>query len=63
MPNTQTEEKILFGRDELDAWSPYVADHFLDVLNGETTIEEARENLASFRKTEHYTGSEDKYKL
>jgi hypothetical protein len=53
---------IKFEREELDAWKSYGLDYFLDVLNGETPIEEARENLQSFRNSEFYTGTNEEYK-
>jgi len=31
-------------------------------LNGERTVQKCREDLASFRNTKYYTGSNPKYK-
>lgn len=58
--NQKIEEKIEL--EELDTWKPYIADYFLDVLNGETSLEEARDNILSFRNTEHYTGTKEEHK-
>jgi hypothetical protein len=55
-------DKIIFEKAELRAWGYYLDGYFLDVLNGETSLEEARENLSSFRNSKHYTGSDPKYK-
>lgn len=51
-----------FEKDELKVWILYIEDHLLDLLNGETTLSEEIENLASFRNSEHYTGSNEDYK-
>ena len=50
-----------FEKEELLAWN-YVEEHFIDLLNGEISLEETRENLASFRNSEYYTGTNDKFK-
>ena len=50
-----------FELEELNVWK-YTKEYFLDLLNGITSLEEMRENLASFRNTEHYTGNNPKYK-
>lgn len=42
---------------ELRVWS-YRDDYFVEVLNGEKTLDEAREDLASFRNTPSYTGDD-----
>lgn len=55
------EESVKFEHDELGAWGHHVESHFLDVLNGDTSLEEARSNLASFRNSEYYTGSNERY--
>ena len=60
--HTQLEEnKEDFEKDELGAWS-YSEEYFIDVLNGDLSLEECRENLASFRNSEFYTGTNQKYK-
>jgi len=51
-----------FEEEELKVWRHRAAAYFLDVLNGETSLEEARENLASFRNSKYYTGTKEKYK-
>jgi len=50
-----------FEKDELLAWH-YQEEYFIDVLNGERTVQKCREDLASFRNTKYYTGSNPKYK-
>lgn len=57
MPTQMTEP---FEKDELMVWS-YRDDYFIDVLNGELSVEEARENLASFRNTRNYKGNNPKF--
>ncbi len=46
-----------FTVEELRTWS-YRDDYFVEVLNGEKSLEEAREDLASFRNTTYYTGND-----
>jgi hypothetical protein len=53
------EEK--FEIEELSAWK-YRDMHFLDVINGEVSLEECRESLASFRNSKYYTGTQEKFK-
>ncbi len=48
--------------EELDAWYPYVTEHFKDVLNKKENLEEAIENIKSFRNTKYYTGTLEKFK-
>lgn len=50
-----------FEVEELGAWH-YKDDFFLDVLNGKTSVEEARDNLSSFRNSEFFRGTQEKYK-
>ncbi len=50
-----------FEKEELNAWN-YALDYFLDVLNGELSVEEARENLSSFRNNKYYTGTKEEFK-
>ena len=59
--NNTVEELEKFEKDELLAWN-YQAEYFIDVLNGELSIQECRENLASFRNSKYYTGSNPKHK-
>jgi len=47
--------------DELDAWGPWVNMHFTNVLNGEYSLEDAVEDIKSFRNEKYYTGTEEKY--
>lgn len=42
---------------ELRVWT-YRDDYFVEVLNGEKSLEEAREDLLSFRNTASYTGDD-----
>lgn len=53
-------EKITI--EELNAWQPYIAEHLLDILNGEISVEEQADDIRSFRNTIHYTGNESCYK-
>ncbi len=46
-----------FTKEELLVWD-YRDDYFVEVLNGDKSLEEAREDLASFRNTPHYTGND-----
>lgn len=48
--------------EELDAWGIHTDSYFLDVLNGDTSLEEARENIKSFRNSKYYTGTKEEYK-
>ena len=43
---------------ELRTWT-YRDDYFVEVLNGEKSLEEAREDLLSFRNTASYTGDDE----
>lgn len=47
--------------EELKAWD-YALDYFIDVLNRDLSIDEARKNILSFRNSEYYTGTKGKYK-
>ncbi len=42
---------------ELLVWN-YRDDYFVEVLNGEKALEQAREDLLSFRNTASYTGDD-----
>lgn len=53
------EDKI--EEDELIAWNNHMAGYLLDILNGDYDLEQAREDIRSFRGTEYYTGSNPKY--
>lgn len=55
-------EKLDIEKEELDAWNGHQDSYFLDVLNGETSLDEARENIMSFRNSKYYTGTQEKYK-
>lgn len=52
-----------FQIEELEVWQQYLAEYFLEVLNGDKSLEEAQEDLASFRGGKWYTGSNPMYKL
>lgn len=58
--------KLDFEIEEMDAWQGLLEDHsrtyFIEVLNGEKSLEEAREDLASFRNSEWYTGTREEFK-
>lgn len=57
------KEKIKkFEIEELAVWGHYTESYFLDVLNGDLSLEEARGNLESFRNSEHYTGKDEEFK-
>ena len=58
--NQMQKEKI--DIEELKAWS-YALEYLLDILNCEYSVEQAREDILSFRGTEHYTGTNEKFKL
>lgn len=57
---TIIDDKI--EESELAAWGGHQDSYFLDVLNGETSLEEARENIKSFRNSKYYTGTLEQYK-
>lgn len=46
-----------FTVSELQVWG-YRDDYFIEVLNGEKSLDEAREDLSSFRNTANYTGDD-----
>ena len=46
-----------FTVEELRVWS-YRDDYFVEVLNGEKSLEQAIEDLSSFRNTAKYTGND-----
>lgn len=50
-----------FEKEELNAWN-YFPEYFIDLLNGEISLDEIKENLASFRNSKYYTGTNPKYK-
>ena len=49
----QSKNKKPFTVSELKTWT-YRDDYFVEVLNGEKSLEEAREDLLSFRNTALY---------
>lgn len=49
-----------FTEAELQTWT-YRDTYFVQLLNGEISLETAREDLASFRNGEYYTGDNPKY--
>ncbi len=49
-----------FTVDELQTWS-HRDTYFVQLLNGEISLETAREDLASFRGGKYYTGTDQKY--
>jgi len=55
-------EPIKFEKEELDAWHEYSLDYFLEVLNGEKSLETVREDLSSFRNSKYYTGTKEEFK-
>ena len=49
--------------DELNSWgNSSLRFYVIQVLNGEETLEQFKENLLSFRNSEFYTGNNEKYK-
>lgn len=56
-------EKLDIEIEELKVWKYYALEHFLDVLNGDKSVEEAREDILSFRNSEYYTGTNPEYKI
>ena len=48
-------------KEELRAWGEPDY-YFWQVLTGEISLEEMRENLLSFRNTKYYTGTNPEYK-
>lgn len=48
--------------EEFRAWNGYESDYFLEVLNGEKSLKQAREDILSFRNSKYYTGTNPKYK-
>jgi len=53
---------IKFEEEEFGAWHGYALYHFLEVLNGEKSLETVREDLASFRNSKYYTGTKEELK-
>ena len=51
-----------FTEEELRTWRRRDA-YFVELLNGTKSLEEVREDLASFRGGKWYTGDNPKYKL
>lgn len=47
--------------EELKAWG-YLEERLLDILNKEYDLEEAIEDIKSFRNTKYYTGTNKKFK-
>lgn len=52
----------LIEMEELKAWGSYSDSYFLEVLNGEKSLETAREDIKSFRNSKWYTGTKEEYK-
>ena len=52
------EDKIEI--EELKTWR-YLEDRLLDILNKEYDLEQAIEDIKSFRNTEYYTGTNKKF--
>ena len=48
-------------KEELIAWS-YLEDRFIEILNKDYNLDEAIEDIKSFRNSVFYTGTEDKFK-
>jgi len=55
-------DKIFFEEEELKAWNGRAEYYFLEVLNGEKSLEQAIEDLASFRNSKYYTGTNEEFK-
>jgi len=47
--------------EELEAWG-YLEERFVTILNREYDLDEAIEDIKSFRNTQWYTGTKDKFK-
>ena len=47
--------------EELNAWE-YLEENLLDILNKEYNLEEAIEDIKSFRNTKYYTGTNKQFK-
>lgn len=50
-----------FTTDELQVWGRHIDAYFVQLLNGEISLETAIEDLASFRNGKWYTGDNPKY--
>lgn len=48
--------------EELKTWG-WLEEKLLDILNKEYDLEEAIEDIKSFRNTEYYTGTNEKFKI
>jgi hypothetical protein len=48
------EKKVKFTKEDLSLWI-YKDDYFVDILNGEYSVEEAREDLISLMETDERT--------
>ena len=51
-----------FEKEEMYAWNGHEGYYFLEVLNGEKSLDTAREDLASFRNSKYYTGTKEEFK-
>ena len=58
-----SKEIIDIEEEEFKAWNGHEVYYMVQVLNGEKTISEFKEDLLSFRNSEYYTGTNKKYKL
>lgn len=56
-----SKENDNIEKEELLAWE-YLEDRLLDILNKEYPLEEAIEDIKSFRNSEYYTGTNKKFK-
>jgi len=50
------------SREELQAWQ-YQEEILWEILNKDKDLEEAIEDIKSFRNTKYYTGNDNKYKI
>jgi hypothetical protein len=44
--------------EELDAWRGHLPFYVTELLNGETSLDEFKDSLLSFRNSEFYTGTQ-----
>ncbi len=49
--------------EEFKAWHGNTEYYLLEVLNGNKSLEEFKEDLLSFRNSEFYTGTKEEYKI
>lgn len=49
-------------KEELDAWEPWCKDYLWDILTGRFDLNNAREDILSFRGSKYYKGIETAHK-